>query len=140
MVQVAVRLPGAEGVTQLADASSQLQVPVPDVQVRLVAPVSREGVTLPPLTVTSIQSIVVATEPAMPLVVFPSARQVTVSVDPAGTSPDGAAIEVVFTVTIAEAPPGIIVARASAAYTNARILMVPPELQGASLARSRIVK
>ncbi len=78
----------------------------------LTAPVNIEGVTVPPLTVTSTFTTVVAA----PMLGLPSAKQATWIVDPAETSPGGA-WTVAVTVIPARAVAGSAVSSASAGYT-----------------------
>lgn len=88
---------------------------------------------MPAETVTSTRSIVVAVDPSIPpVVVLPSAWQAIETVAPAATSPGGAWIAVVDTVTAAGAAAGSAMASASDAYTYRRILMASSELQTVS--------
>ncbi len=134
-MHVAVYVPAVAGVIQLAVPSSQLHVPLLGaMHGRLWAPVSDAGVTVPPLTETSIRSIVVVVPPPpIPEVVSPWAWQITDTVEPGGTSPAGAWIVVVQTVTLAAATDGNAAASATHAYTCRGILMAPSRVQTPSL-------
>ncbi|WP_242392744.1 hypothetical protein [Anaeromyxobacter oryzisoli] len=97
-VQVAVYVPAAGGVTQLAVPRMTLQVFVGAlVHGTFWAPVNCEGVTVPAVTPTATERTVVD-----PIIdgASPSARQVTCTVAPAATSPEGA---VIVAVTVAPA-------------------------------------
>ncbi len=142
-MQLALKVAGLAGVVQLTEPWNTLQPLAPAFTASwqatglATAPGIWVALSVPPPTMfTAIDWIVSPLPKAVAL--RPSAKQVICTVAPAATPAVGETVAIAPAVAAATA--GAPVTMASAAYTNARILMVPPELQAPRPAPSRIVK
>jgi hypothetical protein len=112
-VQVALNVPGTVGVTQATAPLSSLHVcPGSALHGPLCAPASCAGVTVPPVTVTATEVIVVVLA-IIPPVGWPSAEHTTWRVAPAAMS-TGGACTVAVTVAPADAVAGAVASARSA--------------------------
>jgi hypothetical protein len=132
-VQVALKVPGVAGVTHATVPWSSLQVcPASALHGPLVAPSSCAGDTVPPVTVTVIEVMVVVLG-LIPPVGWPSAEQVTWTVAPTATLSDDGERLAVTTAPATAADGDAPASTASAAHTNSRILMHVSKMQQSRL-------